>query len=60
MQIDFGKLEADFRAWLENRMRDARETYGEACGYAEAVELEADPWLALQWFAEDMRQRSPI
>jgi hypothetical protein len=58
MQIDFSSLEQDFRAWMESHIRQVRETCGEDYAYGEAVELEADPWLALRWYVEDKRTSS--
>jgi hypothetical protein len=55
MAMDYGTLEADVAAWLKSHLEHIRETFGEGQAYAAAVELEDDPWAALQWYVEDVR-----
>ncbi|MER9521509.1 hypothetical protein NKI44_29825 [Mesorhizobium sp. M0614] len=54
-RIDYSTLEADVAAWLKGHLEHTRETFGEGQAYAAAVELEDEPWTALQWYVEDMR-----
>ncbi|WP_404925712.1 hypothetical protein [Mesorhizobium sp. ORM16] len=57
-KIDFISLEAAVAAWLSDHLEHVRETFGEGEAYAAAVELEDDPWVALQWYVEDKRRGS--
>lgn len=54
--INYSTLQADVAVWLKSHLEHIRETFGEGEAYAAAVELEDDPWQALQWYVEDVRK----
>ncbi|WP_027057046.1 hypothetical protein [Mesorhizobium loti] len=57
MQIDYSTLEVDVAEWMKGHVERVKECYGEGEAYAEAVRLvDEDPWQALQWYVEDIRQ----
>ncbi|KQU80514.1 hypothetical protein ASD12_32555 [Mesorhizobium sp. Root102] len=55
INLNYATLEADVAAWIKTHLEDIRETLGEGEAYAAAVELEDNPWTALQWYCEDVR-----
>lgn len=55
MEIEYSTLQADVASWREGHLERVRDILGESEAHAEAMRLEDDPWVALQWYAEDMR-----
>lgn len=53
--INFANLGADVAAWQADFIQTIVDAHGEDQAAAAAADLKADPWLALQWFVEDMR-----
>lgn len=56
MEIDFTNLEAAVAAWQDDFIRHVQDTQGEAQARAAEADLNADPWLALQWYVEEVRR----
>jgi hypothetical protein len=56
MEIDFTTLGAEVAAWQEDFIRHVQDTLGEDQARATEADLKADPWLALQWYVEEMRR----
>lgn len=53
VQVDYENLEADVAAWRVVFLDNIRQAYGSAEADTAAAQLDANPWLALQWFVEE-------
>ena len=53
--INFANLGADVAAWREDFIHSTADRYGEDQAALAEAQFKADPWMALQWFVEDMR-----
>lgn len=60
MEIDFTTLGAAVAAWQENFTRHVHDTLGEDQARATEADLKADPWLALQWYVEEVRRATAV
>ncbi|ESZ50992.1 hypothetical protein ACYG9R_10620 [Mesorhizobium sp. RSR565B] len=56
MEVDFTNLGAAVAAWQGDFLRDVRNAQGEDQAKATAADLKNDPWLAVQWYVEDVRR----
>ncbi|WP_167509402.1 MULTISPECIES: hypothetical protein [unclassified Mesorhizobium] len=56
MEIDFSTLATAVAAWQEDFIRHVHDTQGEAQARAVEADLKGDPWLALQWYVEEVRR----